>query len=122
MKKLFPLLAFLISLPLFAQEDAWVFLKDKPNSATYLAAPLTMLSQRALDRRTRQNIVLDSKDVPLDASYYSQVKSAAGITVLAKSKWLNAIHVQGTQTDVKNLKITFSFACEIVTMRFFNKL
>ena len=113
MKKLFPLLAFLISLPLFAQEDAWVFLKDKPNSATYLAAPLTMLSQRALDRRTRQNIVLDSKDVPLDASYYSQVKSAAGITVLAKSKWLNAIHVQGTQTNIKNLKITFSFVDEI---------
>ena len=109
MKKLFPLFVFLISLPLFAQEDAWVYLKDKPNSATYLATPLTMLSQRALDRRTRQNIVLDSKDVPVDISYYSQIKSATGITILAKSKWLNAIHVQGTQTDINNLKSTFSF-------------
>ncbi|MBL4642502.1 MAG: S8 family serine peptidase, partial [Flavobacteriaceae bacterium] len=109
MKKLFPLFVFLISLQLFAQEDAWVYLKDKPNSATYLATPLTMLSQRALDRRTRQNIVLDSKDVPVDASYYSLIKSATGITILAKSKWLNAIHVQGTQTDINNLKSTFSF-------------
>jgi subtilisin family serine protease len=108
MKKIFFLFAFLISLPLFAQEDAWVFLTDKPDSATYLAAPLTMLSQRALDRRIRQSIVLDSKDVPVDAVYYSQVKNATGITVLAKSKWLNAIHVQGTQVDINNLK-SFSF-------------
>ena len=113
MKKLFPLLAFLISLPLFAQEDAWVFLKDKPNSATFLATPLTMLSQRALDRRIRQNIVLDTKDVPLDVTYYSQIKNTTGITVLAKSKWLNAIHVQGTQVDINNLKLTFSFVDSI---------
>jgi len=113
MKKLFPLLAFLISLPLIAQEDAWVYLKDKPNAATYLATPLNMLSQRALDRRARQNIVPDTKDVPVDASYYSQVKAATGITVLARSKWLNAIHVQGTQTDINNLKSAFSFVSSI---------
>ena len=112
MKKLLPLLAFLISLQLFAQEDAWVFLTDKPDSATYLATPLTMLSQRALDRRTRQNIVLDSKDVPVGTAYYSQVKNATGITVLAKSKWLNAIHVQGAPVDINNLK-SFSFVAEI---------
>jgi len=113
MKKLFPLFVFLISLPLFAQEDAWVYLKDKPNAATYLAAPLTMLSQRALDRRVRQNIGVDAKDVPVDASYYSQIKTATGITVLANSKWLNAIHVQGTQADINNLKSTFSFVNSI---------
>mgnify|MGYP000585215442 CR=1 FL=1 len=113
MKNLFPLLAFLISLPIFAQEDAWVYLKDKPNVATYLATPLSMLSQRALDRRTRQNIVLDSKDVPVDASYYSQIKSTTGIAVLAKSKWLNAMHVQGTPSAINNLKSTFSFVHSI---------
>ena len=31
MKRLFPLLAFFISLQLFAQEDAWIYFKDKPN-------------------------------------------------------------------------------------------
>ena len=113
MKKLFPLFVFLITVPLFAQEDAWVYLKDKPSSATFLATPLTMLSQRALDRRTRQSIALDIKDVPLDASYYSQIKNATGITVLARSKWLNAMHVQGTQTDINNLKPSFSFVDSI---------
>ena len=109
MKKLFPLFVFLISLQLFSQEDAWVYLKDKPNSATFLATPLNMLSQRSLDRRTRQNIALDIKDVPVEATYYNQIKSTSEITVLAKSKWLNAIHVQGTKAKVNSLKNTFTF-------------
>ena len=109
MKKLFPLLAFFISLQLFAQEDAWIYLKDKPSSATFLASPLTMLSQRSLDRRTRQNIALDIKDVPVEATYYNQIKNTSGITVLAKSKWLNAIHVQGTQAKINSLKNIFTF-------------
>ena len=113
MKKLLLVFVFLISLPFFGQEDAWVHLQDKPNSEPYLAVPLTMLSQRALDRRTRQNISLDIKDVPVDAAYYAQIKSATGITVLAKSKWLNAIHVQGTQVDITNLQSNFPFVAQI---------
>ena len=109
MKKLFPLFIFFISFQLFSQEDAWVFLKDKPSASTFISSPLTMLSQRSIDRRTRQNIAIDTKDVPVEATYYSQIKNANGITVLAKSKWLNAIHVQGTQTDIKDLKTNLSF-------------
>ena len=62
-----------------------------------------MLSQRSLDRRIRYNIPLDSKDVPVETSYILQVKNSAGITVKAKSKWLNALHVQGSQDAISNL-------------------
>ena len=113
MKKLFLLISFLYCFHVTAQEDAWVFLKDKPNAATFIASPLTMLSQRALDRRTRHHITLDSKDAPIEATYYNQIKNATGITVLAKSKWLNALHVQGTQTNINNLKTSFSFVQSI---------
>ncbi len=94
----------------FAQniEDAWIFFTDKPQSGTYIANPLSMLSQRALDRRTRMNIDVDIKDVPVDSSYLSQIANTTGITYLAKSKWLNAIHVQGTETDITNL-VNLSF-------------
>ncbi|ARV05733.1 peptidase S8 [Polaribacter sp. SA4-10] len=109
MKKLLLLFTFLISSQFFAQEDAWVYLKDKPSFEAYLATPLNMLSQRALDRRSRQNIAVDVIDVPVDDTYYSQVKSASGITVLAKSKWLNAIHVFGQEVDINNLISNFSF-------------
>ena len=113
MKKLFPLFAFLIAIQSVAQEDAWIFFKDKPNSATFIANPLTMLSQRSLDRRSNQNIALDTKDVPVDASYYAQIKNATGITILAKSKWLNAVHVQGTQININNVKANFSFVDKV---------
>lgn len=113
MKKLVFFIFSLIYLSSFAQEDAWVFLADKPNAATFLANPLTMLSQRSLGRRTKQNIALDNKDVPLHTAYYNQVVNATGITVLAKSKWLNAIHVQGTEADIKALKTDFTFVASI---------
>ncbi|AUC14693.1 peptidase S8 [Tenacibaculum sp. SZ-18] len=109
MKKLLFFLPLLLSTNLFAQEHAWVYLKDKPSEATYIASPLTMLSQRALDRRTKQGISLDNKDVPIEASYYNQIKSATGITVLGKSKWLNAIHVIGQINDINNLNTSFTF-------------
>ena len=107
MKKLllFTLLVFNFG---FSQEDAWVYFNDKPNAAFYLSNPLQMLSQRALDRRTAQGIILDNTDVPIAQTYIDQVTAATGITVMAKSKWLNALHVRGTQADIQLLtNLTF---------------
>lgn len=87
-----------------AQEDAWVYFTDKPDAAYYLANPLEMLSQKSLDRRTAQGISLDDTDVPISTTYISQIESATGITVMAKSKWLNALHVRGNQTDIQALE------------------
>ena len=87
----------------FSQEDAWVYFNDKPGAATYLSNPLTMLTQRALDRRTAQNIPLDITDVPIYQPYIDQITSATGITVMAQSKWLNCLHIRGTQTDISAL-------------------
>lgn len=84
-------------------EDAWVYFKDKPNASGYIENPLSILSQRALDRRSRQNIVVDVVDVPINLEYASQVKASSGIVIEAKSKWLNAMHVKGTQEAIQNL-------------------
>ena len=93
-------------------EDAWVFFKDKPSQTTFTASPLTMLSQRALDRRLRYNIALDSKDVPVEGSYITQINNVSGITVKAKLKWLNALHIQGTQVDISKL-LTLNFVSKV---------
>jgi len=84
-------------------EDAWVYFKDKPTAAVALANPTTILSQRSLDRRIRYNIALDTKDAPIEEVYKTAVSNILGITVLAKSKWLNALHVQGTKATIDNL-------------------
>ena len=85
------------------QEEAWVYLSEKTNTEAYFDNPLTMLSQRALDRRIRQGIALDVRDVPLDAVTVSEVSNTVGVTLMAKSKWLNALHVRGTKTAIASL-------------------
>ena len=113
MKKILLLLILLTSSIAFSQEAAWVYITDKPNAATFLASPITMLTQRSLDRRTNQGIVLDTKDVPVDLSYINSIDNTAGVTVMAKSKWLNAVYVMGSQTAIQALKTQFSFISSI---------
>ena len=84
-------------------EDAWVYFSDKPNAQVFFANPLAELTQRSLDRRTTQGIALDIKDAPLYQTYVDQITNTPGITVLAKSKWLNLLHVQGTQANIAAL-------------------
>ena len=96
---------FLISLNLsFSQEHAWVYFTDKPDETTAMANPLSMLTQRALDRRIRQNIALDFKDVPISSTYINQIIAQSGIVVSAKSKWLNGLHVFGSETSITALE------------------
>ena len=112
-RKLLTLILFFSLVQAFAQvEDAWVYFNDKPSETTFTNSPLTMLTQRALDRRIRYNISLDYKDIPIEASYVLQVKNATGIIIKARSKWLNALHVQGTQIDLNNL-LSLSFVEQI---------
>lgn len=103
MKKRFTLVFLLICTIAFSQEDAWVYFNDKPNAQTSLNNPLSILSQRALDRRTAQGIPLDLQDAPIHQPYIDQITAAPGITVMAKSKWLNALHIRGTQLAINTL-------------------
>lgn len=102
MKKLllFTLLVFNFC---FSQQDAWVYFNDKPDAVFYFNNPLQMLTQRSLDRRTIQGIALNNTDVPVSQNYIDQVVASNGITVMAKSKWLNALHIRGSQSDIQAL-------------------
>ncbi len=103
MKKLYILALLFISTIAVSQEDAWVYFNAKPEADFYLANPLEMLSQRALDRRATQNIALDMLDVPIHQPFVDQVEAASGITVMARSKWLNAVHVRGSVSSIAAL-------------------
>ncbi len=113
-KTVFFVVVFFFSLIAWAQEeDAWIYFADKPNAQAFLDNPLTDLSQRALDRRNQQNIAVTIQDAPIHQPYIDQVAAQSGITVMAKSKWLNCIHVRGSQTAVNALG-NLSFVASIV--------
>ena len=41
---------------------------------------------------------------PIAVSYINQITNSTGIIVKAKSKWLNALHIRGSISDIENLE------------------
>lgn len=113
MKKWIYLLLFFAFAKAYSQDlNAWIYFTDKPNVTASLAAPQTILSQRAIQRKARHNIAIDSRDVPVNQSYVAQIKSATGITYKTQSKWFNCVHVTGTQADIDAL-LNLSFVNQV---------
>jgi hypothetical protein len=93
---LISLFPFLLPFPSSAQVKPsryFIEFTDKNNNAFSLSSPLAFLTQRSLDRRTKQNINLDSTDLPVTSSYVDSVASK-GVTVLYRLKWFNGIVIR----------------------------
>lgn len=70
--------------------------KDKATNPYSLANPSQYLSQRAIDRRTKYSIALDSTDLPVTSRYIDSIRLAGNVTILNVSKWLNQVSIQTT--------------------------
>ncbi len=85
--------AIIFSITIFAQEQKHVvFLKNKDNNPYTLSNPAAFLTQRSIDRRTKSNIPLDLRDLPVTPSYITQI-AATGAVVVYSLKWFNAVVV-----------------------------
>lgn len=76
----------------------WVQFKDKAHTPYSLQAPEAFLSQQAIERRARQQIPIDSLDLPVDPAYIAQLTAAGNMQVLHVSKWFNAVTIRSTDT------------------------
>jgi serine protease AprX len=73
--------------------------KNKNGTPYTFSNPQAYLSQRAIDRRTKYNISIDSTDLPVTPSYINQVGTTPNVTLLNVSKWLNAVTIQTTDPN-----------------------
>lgn len=80
-----------------------VFFKDKANSNYSTTQPLAYLSQAAIDRRTKNEVLITEQDLPVNASYIDQVKQT-GAQVVHKSKWFNAALIQVDQSIIPSIE------------------
>lgn len=97
MKKVLPLfiLSFLLIDEAHAQVTRYlVKLRNKGATTFTLANPSPYLSARAINRRTRYGIAIDSSDLPVPASYLNQIRSIPNVTILNVSKWQNSVSIQ----------------------------
>ncbi|MEP6711075.1 MAG: S8/S53 family peptidase [Ferruginibacter sp.] len=117
MKKYLPLL--LLSAFFFQYSQAQfsryiIKLKDKGPSPFSISNPLQYLSQRAIDRRTRYNIAIDSTDLPVSVNYIDSIRLSGAVTILSTSKWLNQVAIK--TTDASALAKINSFPFVITSM------
>ncbi|MDR0969068.1 MAG: S8 family serine peptidase [Lentimicrobiaceae bacterium] len=100
--KLTFLLCFTFSFALQAQiapDKYWIQFTDKDNSPYSIDNPSAFLSERALERRERQEIAIEENDIPVNPNYLQAVADA-GATLLNPSKWLNGVTIKTTSQDV----------------------
>jgi hypothetical protein len=97
----FAFFLFFLSCNLMAQVAPGIYLvefRDKAHNEFQLSRPSEFLSQRALDRRERQGIEIDSSDLPVTNLYLDSLQRM-GFDVLCTSRWLNsAIVVPGDES------------------------
>ena len=98
-------LAFIIVLFCFGsnlkaqQYFYFVNFKDKPNFKTQLYQPASYISERAINRRTRNRVALHVNDVPPDSAYMAQLANLP-LVIYGKSRWLNGALVLMNHKDI----------------------
>ncbi|MEB2775411.1 S8 family serine peptidase [Algoriphagus sp. D3-2-R+10] len=86
-----------------AQDRYAVFYKYKPQESLSLDQPTEFLSQKALDRRTREGVTPDSLDLPVSQKYVDVVYEKSDY-LLYSSKWFNATLLVTDDAHVKELE------------------
>ena len=74
-----------------------VSLKDKAGTAYTLEKPQEFLSERAIERRNRQQLPVDSTDLPVSEGYIKELLGR-GAKLVTTSKWNNTVVLEVTDT------------------------
>lgn len=116
MGKTSPLILFFLLLisgtALKGQDRYAVHYRFKPTTAYSLDRPEELVGEKALLRRGRENIALDSTDLPVSARYASLIENEVQ-KIFYHSKWLNASVVLADETDIEKIK-SFPFVENVV--------
>lgn len=118
------LLLFYLSLaPVFvlAQNDTikfWIQFTDKNNSPYSINLPEEFLSERAILRRTNQNIPIQLNDIPVNKSYIDSVLNSGNFYLQNTSKWLNAITISTNDSNNVTILNNISFVNQIKNVQF----
>lgn len=97
----------------FSQARYIVRLKDKGNSPYSLSNPSAYLTARAIARRTRYTIAIDSLDIPVTPRYIDSIRLAGTVTILNTSKWLNQVAIQTNDATALTKINSFPFVAGV---------
>lgn len=116
MQKLFLLFCFILSFLTEVKSQFTkrvVFFTDKNETTYSLSNPSAYLSTRSVERRTRYSIAVDSTDLPIVSRYIDSVVQAGAVTLLGRSRWLNAVIIQTSDGNAITKINSFPFVKSI---------
>lgn len=87
-------------------------LTDKEGTPFSLERPEEYLSPRAVERRLRQGLAVDTTDLPVSPVYISRIASA-GVSVVSSSKWNNSVLVRGGDRQLLESLDSLPFVAEV---------
>ncbi len=113
------LLLFSLTLLFFQQSQAQlsryiIKLKDKSSNPFSVSNASQYLGPRAIARRVRYNIPIDSTDLPVSPRYIDSIRLSGNVIILNSSKWLNQVAIK--TTDAAALAKINSFSFVVNTM------
>ncbi|MBK7883307.1 MAG: S8 family serine peptidase [Chitinophagaceae bacterium] len=98
-----------------AQSNCYsVQLKYKQGTPFSISNPSAFLSQRAIERRLKYNIAIDSSDLPCTPGYIDSIKLAGAVNILHTSKWLNQVTIQTADENVIKKIKSFPFVSGVL--------
>ena len=97
-------------------EKSYIFrftLKDKKGCGYSLSKPTEFLSEKAIGRRERQGIAVDSTDLPVSGAYIKRLLADDNVRMVGSSKWNNTVLIACADTAcIRRLRrLSFVVAC-----------
>lgn len=89
-----------------------ITLADKDGTPFKIGKPEKYLSVKAIERRKRQGLAVDSTDLPLSPKYVKAI-AKAGHRIVGRSKWNNTLLIQGADSAKMEGLISLPFVKEV---------
>lgn len=86
---------------------------DKNNNPFSIQQPEAFLSSKAIERRNRQHLSIDSSDLPVNPFYLDSLTDAGAVTILNTSKWLNQVLIQTSDATALDKIRNFTFVKKV---------
>jgi hypothetical protein len=110
LSRLIFILLFFLFQQVSAQEYKFLIrFKDKNKNGISLSDPASFLSAKSILRRQKQNIPVDSTDLPVSAIYADSILSIPSVRILNSSRWFNLVLISVPDSSVLQQVRSFSF-------------
>lgn len=95
----------ILAIPGFAAEGNryMVFFIDKSGSEYSIDSPEEFLSEKALERRSKQNISIKANDLPVSKNYINALSSIDLVEVYFSTKWMNGVLIQTRESAIDEI-------------------